>query len=71
MTTYHIYMLLDTLLAMSDAELGETLTGGTPQEMRANLQEMKQQGKTALSAGGCDNQDSTGRCLGHNKTEAA
>ena len=69
MTTYHIYMRIDTLLAMNDTELTETLTGGTAQDMRNFLHDQRQKGKTFLAAGKCDNQHPDGTCAGHEDKE--
>lgn len=69
MPTFHIHIPIATLLRMDDTELGETLTGGTPEQLRAELNEMKAHGKTVLTGANCDNQRPDGTCAGHEFTD--
>lgn len=66
-TTYHIHIPIAKLLAMSDAELAETLSPGTGVELRAMLVLMKAAGKTVFTGDNCDQQDADGACLGHRR----
>ncbi|CAB3754075.1 hypothetical protein [Paraburkholderia humisilvae] len=66
-TTYHIHIPIVSLLAMSDAELEETLSPGTGVELRAKLVLMQAAGKTVFTGDDCDQQDANGVCLGHRR----
>lgn len=66
-TTWHCHFELDYLLAHSDTELSEILTGGTPIEMRVELLCLKATGKKYLVSGDCDNKSPDGSCAGHKK----
>lgn len=65
MTTWHIYMPIDSAERMSDKEL-EDMFQGTASETRTQLAIMKAKGMEVVPSAGCDKQDSTGRCMGHN-----
>lgn len=64
MTTYHIYMPIDSAERMNDREL-ESMFNGNAASIRAELTNMKARGMNVIPSEGCDNQDVTGRCLGH------
>lgn len=65
MTTWHVHMPIAAAERSTDSEL-ETLFQGSASSIRAELAIMKAQGREVIPSEGCDNQDKTGRCLGHN-----
>lgn len=64
MTTWHIYMSIAAAERMSDYQLEDAFSG-TAAEIRTSLAIMKANGMEVIPSKGCDNRDSTGRCLGH------
>lgn len=67
LTSYHIHIPIDTLLAMTDRELTETLTPGDGVELRAMLVCLKASGKTVFTGSSCDRLGADGACLGHRR----
>jgi hypothetical protein len=64
MTTWHVYMTIDSAERMADDEL-ESMFQGAASATRTNLAIMKAQGMEVIPSAGCDKRDSTGHCLGH------
>ena len=64
MTTWHVYIPIESAERMADAEL-ESMFQGQASATRMNLAIMKAQGMEVIPSAGCDKQDGTGRCLGH------
>ncbi|NDI85099.1 hypothetical protein [Undibacterium crateris] len=68
MRTFHIYMPISAAEQSTDAEL-ESMFPGDAKEIRGQLDSMKKQGMEVIPSEGCDNQDATGRCLGHSNSK--
>jgi hypothetical protein len=64
MTTWHVYMSIESAERMSDEEL-ESMFQGRSSAIRTNLTLMKAQGLEVIPSAGCDKKDATGYCLGH------
>lgn len=64
MTTWHVYMPIDSAEQMNDREL-ESMFNGSAASTRATLVEMRARGMKVIPSEGCDKRDVTGHCLGH------
>lgn len=67
-TTYHTHYVIGTLLEMPDEKLAATITEPTDMDQaRAELRQLKQQGRLYLVVGDCNNPRADGSCGGHLK----
>ncbi len=66
-TIKHVHIPVESLLAMNDQELGETVTHPDGMEAaKKELKEMLDEGVTCLVLDStCDNRKSDGSCAGH------